>query len=73
MKLIPNWKQAYKLFSAQAHAFQAAIVGTWLSLPDSMRAYVPAKWVVVAVGIAGVLGLAGRLIDQSKSDASNQL
>lgn len=68
MHLIPNWKRSYKMFSAQAHALQAAIVGTWLALPDSMRTYVPAHWVIVATGAAGVAGLIGRLIDQTPQE-----
>lgn len=65
MKLISDWRRAWRFHSAQAHVVQMAIVGTWVSLPGDMRAAVPVKWVLVAVGVAGAAGLVGRLLDQS--------
>lgn len=66
MKLVPDWRKAVALrfHSSQAHALQVAIVGTWLALPADMRAVVPSKWVLIAVGLAGAAGFIGRLIDQ---------
>lgn len=55
----------WKFHSSQAHAVQVAIVSTWLALPNDMRAAVPSKWVLIAVGIAGAAGLIGRVRDQS--------
>lgn len=67
MKLIAEWKKALQLrfHSSRAHALQVAIVSTWLALPEDMRAVVPPKWVLVAVGIAGAAGFMGRIVDQS--------
>lgn len=64
MKLIPNWKKAWRFFSIQAQALALAGVGAWQVLPDDLRAAVP---VPVALGLAMavlVLGIVGRLIAQ---------
>jgi hypothetical protein len=67
VNLILDWRKALTLrfLSSQAHALQVAIVSTWLMLPADMRAVVPVKWVLVAVGLAGAAGFLGRMIDQS--------
>jgi len=67
VKLILDWRKALTLrfLSSRAHALQVAIVSTWLMLPADMRAAVPVKWVLVAVGVAGATGFLGRMIDQS--------
>jgi hypothetical protein len=67
-KLLPNWKKGWKWYSTQAHVAQVAIVGTWEALPEGMHAAIPATVVIVAVGVAGVAGLIGRMIDQEKPD-----
>lgn len=74
MKLIADWRKAISLrfHSSQAHALQVAIVSTWLALPADMRAAVPPKWVLVAVGIAGAAGFIGRIIDQGSAPASQR-
>lgn len=64
MKLIPNWRKAWRMFSVQAQAFALAIVGAWQAVPDDMRASVPqwGLWALLAVVLVG--GIVGRLIDQ---------
>lgn len=69
MKLVPQWKQAFKWFSVQAHVAQVAIVGTWTTLPDDMRSAVPVRFVLVAVAVVGAAGVIGRLVNQEKPDA----
>lgn len=67
MKLIPNWRKAWRMFSVQAQAGALTTIGAWQALPDDLRAAIPQA---VALGIAGVLlvaGIAGRLIDQPKT------
>ena len=66
MKLIDEWKQAYRLFSVQAMALAGAIQGAWVALPDDMKTSVPpglVHW--LTIGLL-VFGMAGRLVDQSK-------
>jgi hypothetical protein len=59
MQLIENWKQAWKLFSVQALALLAALPVVWMSLPEDIKAMVPAdwmKWIMVAIAIGGLFG-----------------
>ena len=65
MKLIPNWKRAWRMLSVQI----AAGIVAWTALPPDMQAAI-----VGALGIApdrvpailGVLLILGRLIEQPK-------
>ena len=61
-KLIPNWRQAWRMFSVQAQASSVAILGAWQALPDDLRAKVPESV---------VLGIVGRLIDQPATRAAS--
>lgn len=71
MKLVNDWKQFPRWLTVQAHALQVAVVGTWAMLPDSLRSYLPVKAVAIVVAVIAALGIAGRLIDQGKTDASH--
>ncbi len=67
MKLIPNWKRAWRMFSVQSMALAAAITGAWPAVPDDLKALLPphlAHWVAVVLLVAGI---AGRLVDQPKT------
>lgn len=66
MKLIANWKKAWRMLSVQAMALAGAVQGAWMFIPDGMRSSIPAN-VVQGVTIALlVLGVVGRLVDQPK-------
>lgn len=67
MKLIANWKKAWRMLSVQAMALAGAVQGAWMFIPDDMRSSIPAN-VVQGLTIALlVLGVAGRLVDQPKT------
>lgn len=70
MKLVPNWHKCYRWFSVQIHALQVAAVSTWAFLPQDMKAFLPPHALSIGVGVLAVLGVLGRLVDQSKPDAS---
>lgn len=66
MKLIDNWRKAWRMASVQCMTAAAAVQGAWTSIPDDMRTAVPAglvHWLTLALL---VLGIAGRLIQQDK-------
>lgn len=66
MKLIENWRKAWRMLSVQAMALAGAVQGAWIFIPTDMRDSIPAN-VVQGVTIALlVLGVAGRLVDQPK-------
>lgn len=65
MRLIPEWRKAYRLFSVQAMAVATAILGAWLVLPDDLQATLP-HWIPKAAAITALLaGIVGRLVPQS--------
>ena len=66
MKLIPEWKRAWRMFSVQAQGAALAILGTWQVFPEDLKASVPPHLVAwLAMGLL-VFGIAGRLIEQPK-------
>jgi len=69
MKLIPDWKDAWKWFSVQALAAIIALPIVWASLPSDAKAFIPdgwEKWIVILLAVAGILG---RVIDQNRKPA----
>jgi hypothetical protein len=64
MKLIQNWKEAWKMYSVQALAVIAALPIIWASLPDEWKAEVPSEWVKALVVVVAIAGILGRIIDQ---------
>jgi hypothetical protein len=69
MKLIPDWRQAWKWFSVQAFAIIIALPVIWMALPADVKAYLPDSWkpwIMVALAAAGILG---RIVDQNKAPA----
>jgi hypothetical protein len=68
MKLVDDWKQAWKWLSVNCMAVAGAIQCTWLAIPDDMRSSVPpalVHWLTLTLLIAGI---AGRLIRQDKPE-----
>ena len=64
MKIIPNWRDALRMYSIQAQALNFAIIGAWQALPDDLQDALPGSVVLgVAMGLL-VLGIVGRLIQQ---------
>lgn len=66
MKLVPNWKRAFRMVSIQAMGAAAAIQGAWVFVPEDMKASLPpdlVRWVTVALLVVGIFG---RLVQQKK-------
>lgn len=66
MKLIANWRKAYRMLSVQSMAMATAIQGAWVVLPEDMKSTVPPHavyWITMALL---VFGIAGRLVAQPK-------
>lgn len=64
MKLIANWREAWKMYSVQALAVIAALPIIWASLPEEWRAEIPSEWIKVMVVMVAIAGILGRIIDQ---------
>jgi len=64
MTLIPNIKQAWKMFSIQAQALNAALLVSWQSLPMSFQTVLPVQYLLIIAVTLLVLGVVGRVIQQ---------
>jgi hypothetical protein len=64
MKLIEEWRRAWRMLSVQAMGLALAIQGAWPEVPADLKAQLPQNlvhWVSVALL---VLGIVGRLVKQ---------
>lgn len=68
MKLVDDWKQAWKWLSVNCMAVAAAIQGGWMSLSDDMRAELPKYAIHVATIAVLIAGIGGRILKQSPPD-----
>lgn len=64
IRLIPDWKRAWRFFSVQAFALAGAIPTAWLAVPEDMKATIPVDYVMYATIATVVLGVVGRITDQ---------
>ena len=64
MKLVPDWRKAWRWLSVQAMALQGIVAVSWISVPDDMRAAVPPQWLAFAAIVLTVFGIVGRVIKQ---------
>ncbi len=64
MKLVDDWKQAWKWISMNCMVVATAVQGAWVYIPEDLRSNVhPTIVHVLTIGLL-VLGIAGRLIKQ---------
>lgn len=66
MKLVSDWKKAPKWFSTQAMALALIVQTTWATIPPEMQASLPNDWVALGTSLLMVLGVFGRLLEQSE-------
>jgi hypothetical protein len=68
-KIVPEWRQIYKRWSAQIIGISLAGQGIWLNLPDESKVLVPhVELIGMALGIAALLAT---FVKQGKADASS--
>jgi len=68
-KIVPEWRQIYKRWSAQLIGISLAGQGIWLNLPDESKALVPhVELIGMALGIAALLAT---FIKQEKSGGNS--
>lgn len=66
MKLVANAKDAWRWASMHAMGWAAAILVAYTSIPVQFQARIP-DWIVNSIIVAVLLlGMVGRLVDQSK-------
>lgn len=68
MKLVPNWRDAWKWFSLQAMALAIALQSAYLAVPLSMQSRIPETWVDGITIAILILGAIGRLVPQGSKE-----
>lgn len=64
MKLIPNYRQALRMWSVRGLLFIVALPGLWEMIPLEVKALIPLPWLPwIMTGLA-LATLLGRLVDQ---------
>lgn len=75
MKLVDDWKQAWKWISIWCLALTGAVSATWDSLPLEWRTVLlensSVSIIFKAISILSAIGIIGRLVKQGKDDAAN--
>ena len=66
MKLIPEFRKAWRMFSIQAQAIALAVLGAWQAMPQALQDKVPPAVVFSVAMVLLVAGIVGRLIYQPK-------
>jgi hypothetical protein len=67
MRLVADWRSAWRWFSLQAMVLSGAVQGAWESLPADLKQYLP-PWLGLVMSLAFLLlGIGGRLIRQSRN------
>jgi hypothetical protein len=66
MKLVADWKDAWKWFSVQALVVIASLPLIWAALPSTTKALLPDGWEPWVFFVLAVAGVVGRLVDQNK-------
>lgn len=71
MKLIPQWRRAWRMFSVQAMTLAGAVQAAWALMPEDLKAQLPAGLVPVVSIVLLVAGIAGRMVQQPKVTSSH--
>ncbi|QQQ00970.1 DUF4175 domain-containing protein [Lysobacter enzymogenes] len=71
MKLIEDWRHAWRFLSVQAMSLALAVQGVWLNIPDDLRVHVPDRVATYVTAGVLVLGLFGRLFQQRGADGTS--
>ena len=65
MKLVWNWKQAWRWSSMHAMGAALAIQGAWVAIPSELQQLVHPVVAHVMTGLLLILGIIARVVDQT--------
>lgn len=66
MKLIEEWKECWKWFSVQANTIGIAMSSTYGLMYEQLKETIPAQYMAGITAAVFVLGVIGRLVNQTK-------
>lgn len=70
MKLIPEWRKAWRMFSVQAQAIGVALCAGYVQMYDQLKETIPPAWMAGLTGIIFAVGIFGRVVKQKKVSGS---
>ncbi|MBZ7124641.1 DUF7940 domain-containing protein [Klebsiella grimontii] len=66
MKLVEDWKNAWRWFSMHALVLAGIIPTVWAELPPDLKSSIPPGTMGAITAVIAVCGIVGRLVSQSK-------
>lgn len=68
MKLIDEWRSAWKYLSVQANSIGVAISGTYAIMYDQLKENFPPQYMVMVTAAVFVSGIIGRVVSQTPKE-----
>lgn len=66
MKLIPEWRKAWRMACMQAQAVGLALCATYAQMYDQLKETFPPMWMAGITAAIFAFGMLGRLVKQDK-------
>ncbi|HBZ4253129.1 hypothetical protein [Raoultella planticola] len=66
MKLVDDWKSAWRWFSMHALVLAGIIPTVWAELPTDLKTAIPPGAMGTITAVIAACGVVGRLVSQSK-------
>ena len=67
MKLVDDWKSAWRWFSMHALVLAGVIPTVWVELPPDLKTAIPPEAMGTITAVIAACGVVGRLVNQSKT------
>ncbi|HCQ8124604.1 TPA: hypothetical protein OL914_000041 [Klebsiella quasipneumoniae subsp. similipneumoniae] len=67
MKLVDDWKNAWRWFSMHALVLAGVIPTVWAELPPDLKTAIPPGAMGAITAVIAACGVVGRLVNQSKT------
>lgn len=66
MKLVDDWRKAWKWFSVHALILAGILPTVWLELPPDLKSSIPPGTMSAIAAVIAACGVIGRLVSQEK-------
>lgn len=67
MKLVEDWKRAWRWFSVHALVLAGVLPAVWAELPPDLKSSIPPGAMGAITAVIAACGVIGRLVDQDKA------